>query len=201
MKNETIRYYDRNADKFIENTRHVDFSDVQDRFLARIPAGGRILDFGCGAGRDTKDFLEKGYAVEAMDGSEELCRAASAYTGIPVWHALFQELDETDKYDGVWACASVLHLSSSELPDVFRRMTRALKMGGVIYASFKYGDFEGERADRYFTDMTEEKMSAMLRKIPALQIRDMWISVDVRPGRGDEKWLNLLAERVSTDEL
>lgn len=196
MNDETIRYYDRNAEKFIKNTLHVDFSDVQNRFLALIPTSGRILDFGCGAGRDTKAFLDKGYPVEAIDGSEELCRAASAYTGIPVRHALFQELEERDRYDGIWACSSILHLPSDELPDVFERMARALKHHGIIYASFKYGTFEGERRGRYFTDMTEEKLTEILRNIPVLRLRETWISSDVRPGRDSEKWLNILAEKV-----
>ena len=83
---------------------------ARQRFLACLPAGAAILDFGCGSGRDAKAFLELGFSVEASDGSEELCRRASELTGIPVKRMLFSELSAADRYDGIWACASILHL-------------------------------------------------------------------------------------------
>ncbi|OUQ18285.1 hypothetical protein B5E82_08840 [Lachnoclostridium sp. An138] len=103
----TLEYYNRNAREFAEGTSGVDFSGIQNRFLSHLPEGALILDFGCGSGRDTRYFLGKGFRVEAADGSEELCRLASVYTGIPVKQMLFQELEETEKYDGIWACASI----------------------------------------------------------------------------------------------
>ena len=110
-KNQTIQYYDQNAADFVENTRNVDFHVMQDEFIEGLPAGAKILDLGCGSGRDTKYFLEHGYRVDAIDGSAELCTLASEYTGIPVKCQLFQELDASEVYDGIWACSSLLHLS------------------------------------------------------------------------------------------
>lgn len=136
--------------------------------------------------------------MEAADGSEELCRLASVYTGIPVKQMLFQELEETEKYDGIWACASILHLRREELPEVFRKMYRALKPGGILYVSFKYGDFEGERNGRYFTDMTEETAEELLESVPELKIKERWVTGDVRAGRGAEKWLNMILRRSDT---
>lgn len=195
MINQTLDYYDKNADQFVEGTVEVNFSSTQNRFLKNLPDGAVILDFGCGSGRDTKYFLEKGYHVIAIDGSAELCRFASKYTGIPVKRMLFQELDDYNVYDGIWACSSILHLPKSELMPVLQKMCDALKKEGIIYTSFKYGDFEGERNGRYFTDFTEEAWDEFLKTIPELTVVEKWITGDVRPGRGEEKWLNLLLRK------
>ena len=160
-----------------------------------LPVGSRILDFGCGSDHDTKYFLEKGYRVEATDGSSELCKLASAFTGIEVKEMLFQDLDASGKYEGIWACSSILHLSKKELLPVIRKMCDALKDNGVIYTSFKYGDFEGERNGRYFTDFTEDVFRKFIKTIPQLTIEEEWITSDVRPGRGEEKWLNLILKK------
>ena len=133
--------------------------------------------------------------MTATDGSEEICKAASEYLGASVRHMLFQDLDEKDVYNGIWACASILHLPQTELPDVILKMRDALKEGGVIYTSFKYGTFEGERNGRYFTYFTEESFSEFLSQIPGLQIEKLWITGDVREGRGDERWLNVILRR------
>jgi SAM-dependent methyltransferase len=153
------------------------------------------LDFGCGSGRDAKYFLDQGYTVEASDGSEELCKLASIYTGIPVRHLRFEELSEVQKYNGVWACASILHLPIEALKDVLIKIAAALKENGVLYTSFKYGEFEGFRNDRYFTDMTEEKFEELQTDIGGFTIAEQFVTTDVRPGRDGEKWLNLLLSR------
>ena len=165
-KNQTIQYYDQNANDFVENTRNVDFHVIQDEFLGKLPEGAAILDLGCGSGRDTKYFLEHGYHVNAIDGSAELCALASEYTGIPVRCLLFQEWNEREAYDGIWACSSLLHLSYGELDDVLYRIENALRPQGILYMSFKHGVFEGERNGRYFLDFTEEKMDHS-KTIPA----------------------------------
>ena len=193
--NTTINYYNLNAKKFIENTQNADMHLTQDKFLQLLPESASILDFGCGSGRDTKYFLEKGYQVVATDGSAELCRLASSFTGIKVKEMLFQELDEIGVYDGIWACSSILHLPKQELLPVIRKMCIALKDNGVIYTSFKDSNFEGERNGRYFTDFTEDTFREFIKVIPELMIEDQWITLDVRPGRGEEKWLNLILRK------
>ena len=195
-KEQTLEFYDRNADEFAENTRTAEMEDTRLRFSACLPPEGYILDFGCGSGRDTKAFLETGFRVDAVDGSAELCALASAYTGVRVRQMLFQELDAAEKYDGIWACASILHLPKNELAPVIRKMETALKHGGTIYASFKFGSFEGIRRDRYFTDFTEETLKEFWKTVTSMQITDLWISGDVRPDRKDERWINLLARRA-----
>ena len=191
----TLSYYNTHAQDFVQGTVGVDFHITQDRFLAQLPAGAKILDFGCGSGRDTKYFLERGFAVEATDGSAELCKLASEHTGISVKQMLFDELDAVAKYDGIWACASILHLAWKDLVVVMQIMVRAVKGEGVIYTSFKYGQFTGERNGRFFTDLDEEGLARLLEEVGGLEVKELWITGDVRPGRGEEKWLNVLLKK------
>ena len=193
----TLNYYNTHAKDFIQGTVGVDFHITQDKFLAQLEKEASILDFGCGSGRDTKYFLEHGFAVEAMDGSAELCKLASEYTGIKVKQMLFSELDAVEKYDGIWACASILHLAWDELVAVLQKMVRAVKAGGVIYTSFKYGQFTGERNGRFFTDLDEAGLARLLKAVGGLEVKELWITGDVRPGRGEEKWLNVLLTKCS----
>ena len=193
--NETLEYYNKNAESFVYGTINVILEEIQEKFLKYIPPQGRILDFGCGSGRDAKYFHTKDYEVDAVDGSEELCKLATEYTGIHVKQMLFTDLDVVEEYDGIWACSSILHLSSLELRDVFLKMINALKDGGVIYASFKYGEYEGLRNGRYFIDFTEISFKEYIADIDYVEIAELWLTGDVRPGRGDEKWLNLILRK------
>lgn len=191
----SIEYYNANAEKFVEGTVSVDFGITQNRFLNKLSPNAVILDFGCGSGRDTKFFLGQGYDVEAIDGSSKLCEIASEYTGLKVKQMLFQELSEIKKYDGIWACSSILHIPSISLGGILDKMVTALKDNGIIYVSFKYGTYEGMRNGRYFTDMTEDTFSNISKNMKHIEIEEQWITSDVRPGRGEEKWLNLILRK------
>ena len=209
MTNPTLDYYNKYAVEFSKDTFDVKFTETQDLFLSLLKPNSCILDFGCGSGRDTRYFLQQGYRVEAIDGSKSLCEIAQKNTGIPIRQMLFQDLRESDEYDGIWACSSILHLPKNELTTVMKKMIRALKKNGIIYTSFKYGDFEGERNGRYFTDFTEKSFAEFLEKlkifnentkntedkVSEITIEKIWITEDVRPGRGDEKWLNLILRK------
>lgn len=195
MNHKTLDYYNQNADTFFSGTVSVDLTQTQNKFLNYLNPGDSILDFGCGSGRDTKYFLKAGMKVDAIDGSEEMCRIASEYTGIEVQQMLFQELDAHDQYDGIWACASILHLPKNDLKLVWQKMATALKTHGIIYTSFKYGEFEGERNGRYFTDFTIDTFQTFIQDIEGLLIKEDWMTGDVRPGRGEERWLNLILRK------
>lgn len=195
MVNKTLDYYNKNAEAFIQGTISADIKEIQDKFLESLN-GNKILDFGCGSGRDTKRFIEAGYDVDAIDGSIELCKSASEYTGIQIQQMLFQDLNEQNCYDGIWACSSILHLSKEELKIVLPKMKAALKDDGIIYTSFKYGDFEGERNGRFFTNFTLETFKEFIKDLDNIVIKEYWITTDVRPGREEEKWLNLLLQKT-----
>ena len=192
---DTLQYYDQHAKAYVDSTRDVEFSQTQERFLQYLEPGAWILDFGCGSGRDTKYFRNRGFQVEAVDGSAEFVRIASEYTGINVRRMLFQDLDEVECYDGIWACSSILHLPCAELEVVLGKMARALRRRGIVYTSFKYGTEEGGRSGRYFTNMTEAKMAGLLERISVYDVEEMWVTFDVRPGRGDERWLNMILRK------
>lgn len=194
----TLDYYERNAEHFAAGTIDVRFEDTQKRFVSYLPEGAYILDFGCGSGRDAKAFLDMGYRVDAIDGSEKICALASDNTGIDVRRMLFSELDECEKYDGIWACASILHLPKKELKIVLQKMIRAVKADGYIYTSFKYGEFEGYGNGRYFTDFTEDSFGRFVGEMTEIRITEKWITSDARPDRCDEKWLNVIMKKSDT---
>ena len=151
---ETINYYDKNVNVFFETTVNADMSEQYNFFEKYLYKGAALLDCGCGSGRDTKYFLEKGYDVIAIDGSKELCMKASKLTGIDIKHMFFQDINFDKRFDGIWACASLLHLSKEDLIEVINKLKLAMTSRGVLYISFKYGEFCGIRNGRYFFDLT-----------------------------------------------
>ncbi|WP_227741467.1 MULTISPECIES: bifunctional 2-polyprenyl-6-hydroxyphenol methylase/3-demethylubiquinol 3-O-methyltransferase UbiG [Pantoea] len=195
----TQRYYQRNAQQFFESTVAVDMAEIRDRFTALLPAHGAVLDAGCGSGRDAKAFAEQGFQVEAFDASPELAALASQHSGLPVKVMRFQELDAVARYDGIWCCASLLHVPLAELPEVFRRLAQALKAGGVLYASFKYGQGEREDNGRAFTDMREGKIAEVLKgiEVDELRVIQEWMSEDRRRERSD-RWVNVLVGKTES---
>lgn len=195
--NKTLDYYNRTAREFIRGTVDADLSALHRRFLSHLPEHAHILDLGCGSGRDSKAFLDLGYQVTALDGSEACCKLATETIGQEVLCRTFEQLDFEQVFDGVWACASLLHVPYAELTGVFKKIAAALKPGGFFYASFKYGDFEGERNGRYFTDLDEERLKALLEPVVGLTVVETFITGDVRDGRGGEKWLNVIGEKAA----
>lgn len=193
--NKTIDYYNHNAKEFTDNTQNVDMSETYALFEKYLKPNASILDLGCGSGRDSKYFIKQGYNVVAVDGSKELCDIASRYIGQKVINMYFSELEYQDEFDGIWACSSILHATNEELNNIFNLLRNALKSQGVIYASFKYGEFEGERNGRYFSDFTEEKIRKLLKRIKGLEIMEFSITSDARKDRAEEKWLNVIIKK------
>lgn len=194
----TLTYYNKNATQFYNTTVTADMSETIEKFTATLPSHAtRILDLGCGSGRDSLYFLNHGYQVTAIDGSPELCQKATTLIGQPVICQRFEDINYQNQFDGIWACASILHVEKSALTNIFQKLTNALKPNGTIYASFKYGDFEGERGGRYFTDLTETTFTALIAPITNLELVQSFITTDVRPGRQDERWLNVIVMRIA----
>lgn len=192
----TVAHYERNAARFVESTIEVDMSALHARFLAQVPDGGLILDAGCGSGRDSKAFRLAGYRIRAFDASAKIARLASEFLQQPVDILSFAEFSERSRYDGIWACASLLHLPESELPDAFVRLWAGLKPGGVVYASFKFGSGERLDGERHFTDADEERLQHWLDGLADIESIEFWRSEDRRPERS-ETWLNALVKRSS----
>ena len=187
----TIDYYNKHTEEFTASTFVVDMESLYKPFLAELQEGAKILDVGCGSGRDTLAFKNKGYQVDAIDYSEELVKKASLLTGIPIKWKSFYEVDDYETYDGIWACASLLHCERTRLKEVIGKLLSALKPNGVLYISFKYGDSDREKDGRQFTDLNEEQAEALRKQFNHVQQIKQWVTIDQRPER-QEKWLNLL---------
>ncbi len=185
-------YYKNNTKAFVESTLHVDMQPLYQHFLPLLPDWAHILDVGCGSGRDTKFFIELGHQVIAFDASNEIAALAEKEIGRPVQVQRVQDIQYQKQFDGIWACASLLHVPRKKLPDVFRRLHQALKPGGVLYASFKYGSGEHEHDGRWFTDMNEAGLVKLLGQVDGFSEVETWVTEDRRPGRNGEQWLNTL---------
>ena len=192
QQNDTLTWYRENAETFLSRTGNVDMTMTYDPFLELVAPGGSILDLGCGAGSAALYFTRKGYKVLAVDGCAEYCEHTRRRAGCEVRQMLFGELDYTNAFDGVWACASLLHVGKDALPGVLRLIRRALKKDGVFYASFKYGETEREKNGRLFSDFTEESLRILLDEAGGFRTVKLWTTADARPERAEERWVNVL---------
>ena len=190
-----LDYYDAHAKEYAALTVKADMSPAYDRFLAYLPAGAGILDAGCGSGRDSLCFMKKGYAVTMLDASEGMCKCAEELTGRKALCMPFADIDFADQFDGIWACASLLHISETELEKVFAKFHCALKRDGVLYASWKYGDAERDDGERFYCDMTEEKLKNVLARAGLFDCLDCWVADDSLPSGREQKWLNVVLRK------
>ena len=190
----TLSWYRDNAIQYAEETRNSLVLDALWEFLSRMKEGGTILDYGSGSGRDSAYFINKGFSVDSLDGSAEMKAQAERLFGIKVKLASFLSLEEKDKYDGIWAQASILHLEEHDLRVALTLIERALKRDGVFYSSFRKGEEDGYEKGRWFTNMTERRFLSFL---PAsLYVEKIWESQDVRPGV-NRTWLSIICRKKS----
>lgn len=192
----TIDYYNRNSKDYYESTVHLDMGDFYKSFLKFIPEKGKILDAGCGSGRDSLFFHRHGYKVTAFDASKELVRLSSKLTGLKVLNLRFDEISFEQEFDGIWACASLLHVPRNMMDDVMARLINSLKMHGVLYASFKYGNKEEEQGGRFYNYLDELSLPLLLERHPGTSVISTWQSSGVRKDSGDQIWFNILFRRI-----
>jgi SAM-dependent methyltransferase len=194
---DTLSFYEKNAKSYFDNTVAIDISGLRERFATYVPAGGLILDAGSGSGRDTRAFLRLGYEVEAFDASPALTELSTRLTGVRTRVMRFEDFDEPSRFDGIWACASLLHVSEEELPGALERLTHALKAQGAIYVSFKEGIGERTVPDgRRFTNLTLQGLELLLHSLTNLVIRELWSYKAQSSSKEDEVWVNAIATRV-----
>lgn len=187
----TYDYYQQEAESFFNNTVDVDMSPLYREFLSLIPTNGHIVDAGCGSGRDSRAFAGFGFTVTAFDASPTLVELAHQHTGLPVQLSTFSDFSTTTLVDGIWACASLLHVPFDKLTATFKHLAKSLKTGGVFYCSFKYGTDEVSREGRLFTNLNEALLTEVLQGT-GLTVDKHWQSGDQREGREDERWLNAI---------
>lgn len=197
--NRTIEYYNTHADRYSEITRNADMSDIYQHFEENLKPGSRILDLGCGSGRDSKYFLDKGYKVVSLDASEAMCRKTQELTGKAAVHMRIEDMNYENEFDAVWACASLLHVAKSDMHKILEKAMKALRVGGVLYASWKYGKSERTRDDgRTFANYTEARVCDMVALVSGASLEDVWTSQDVRLDRTGQGhlWVNVLVKKT-----
>ena len=191
----TIAYYNDNAKDYIRATINADMSKLYAAFEHYLFPGCFILDLGSGSGRDSKYFINQGYHVTAIDPSEEMCASTQKVAGIVPLQIKAEELNIREKYDGVWACASLLHLETAKLQVALLNIYRALKPGGVFYTSFKYGVEEREVGGRVFHNYTEATANNLIHETGLFEVAEIFITGDTLPEREDERWVNIIAKK------
>ena len=192
----TLDYYNKNSEEYFNSTLNVDMTNTYKEFLKLVPEGGKILDLGCGSGRDSMNFMKLGYEVTAVDGSKELAKKASVLLGKEVIVNTFEELELKEKFHGIWACASLLHIKREDLKTVLNNLYNNLDDNGVFYMSFKYGEKEYvDDKNRYFNCFTDESIISFINENTKFISIDLQITDD-KLGRAEEvKWLNIICKK------
>ena len=139
-----MSYYSENAESYIESTLGSDMKEAYAFFLPRLPSKAKILDVGFGSGRDMLYFKSLGHSVKGIDSEEAFIRHASSL-GLEVEQADIRDYADESRYDGIWACASLLHLHKEELEGAIEKLLFFLTPSGILYISMKKG--EGEILD------------------------------------------------------
>ncbi|HET7886015.1 MAG TPA: class I SAM-dependent methyltransferase [Bradyrhizobium sp.] len=159
MDEATLEFYRRNAQSYAAWAKGP--STRLSGFLGLLPPGASILELGCGAGNHAAEMLARGFVVRATDGSPEMAEIASRRLNHPVATMRFDELDDREAFDGVWASACLLHVPKRELAGILARIHRALKAGGVFYASYKAGEGDGrDSIGRYYNYVSADWLRA-----------------------------------------
>ena len=194
----TLDYYNKNSEEYFNSTLNVDMTNTYKEFLKLVPEGGKILDLGCGSGRDSMNFMKLGYEVTAVDGAKELAKRASVLLGKEVIVSTFEELELKEKFHGIWACASLLHIKREDLKIVLNNLYNNLDDNGVFYMSFKYGEKEYvDDKNRYFNCFTDESIISFINENTKYNILGLYITED-KLGRVNEvKWVNLICNKKS----
>lgn len=192
---QTLRFYEENAETYAEQTRAIDLAHLYKPFFKYIPRGGKILDVGCGAGRDLKRFIDEGYEAVGIDPSETLAAMASEFSGCEVLISSAQNINFSQEFDGVWACASLIHLPRHELGDALGKISHALRTEGVLFVSMQIGSGEMVMDDgRFVARYTSEEVSNAIKQA-GFELVDMWDTPDSVPSRHALRWVNAIARK------
>lgn len=192
----TLSYYEANAIAYANQTARVDLSHLYSSFLSRLPPGAHILDVGCGSGRDLKAFHEKGYEAIGVDPSPSLVKIARKWSGCKVEVGRAEALWFNAKFDGIWACASLLHLPRRIFPLALVNINKCLKRDGILFLSMQEGS--GERASddgRYFSRYSSQELRFELTSA-GFEIIQIWTTADSLPKRNAISWINIVARKI-----
>lgn len=189
-------YYNQYAGIYFENTVNLNVSHIIEPFVELLEPGASILDLGCGSGRDSLTFLDMGFDVTALDGSEQMCELAGIHTDLDILHMQYEDLDFDEVFDGIWACASLIHLEKDKLPEIIKKISQALNPGGYFFMSLPKGDFEGLMNQRYFSEYQKKELKKLLEQFPELEIEDLWVTDAINDIGDGKKWLNVILRKL-----
>ncbi len=192
----SIEYYDQNTTQFVNATIDADMTNVYAEFEKYIDLGGTILDLGCGSGRDSLYFYDKGYKVVAVDPSTAMCSETRKRVPIEVFLMRAEDIGFIEKFDAVWACASLIHVARENMRATVSKIIQALKCGGIFYSSWKYGHGEQVRQGRYFAYFTEQELIDLFTSIDNLEVVRIWITEDTKVIKEHTRWLNFLVKKT-----
>ena len=190
---DSVDYYNKYSNAYFDSTVEIDMSEKLNRFIEMLDSGDTVLDLGCGSGRDSKVMLENNLEVTLLDASSELAELADIYTGVEPLVMDMRDIDFEGVFDGIWACASLLHLPKDDMPDMLKKLRVALKSGGVLYISVKKGDFEGFRQERFYADYEPSELEMLIDDIGGFTDVEVWLNDDSRVE--GQTWVNVLARR------
>ena len=197
MNYKTLNYYNENAKEYFETTKNLKTTEIYKEFLSMVKPSGKVLDLGCGSGRDSLYFKNAGFDVTSVDGSIELAKEAEKLINQEVIVSKFEDFKSEERFDGIWACASLLHVRRENIGEVLRNLADNLNKGSVFYLSFKYGDDEYiDERGRYFNCYKEEGFEKMVSSIKEYKVKSMYKTGDSLGGRANLTWLNIILERV-----
>ena len=190
--NSTIEYYNNNAEEYYGRSAGADLGDAISRFAWYLPDGARIIDIGCGSGRDTAAFIDMGYDAVGLDASVEMARVAREMFGIEVIVADMASWVADEPYDGVWCCASLLHLGDSEVERFFGNLRGNVADGGVVFVSVKTGIETGiDENGRFMRNFDEDEIHGLLDDA-GFEVKEVWKTEDGL-GRDHVVWLNVIS--------
>lgn len=190
-----MNYYNTNAKEFFNNTINVDMTTLYNEFEKYLKPNDNILDLGCGSGRDSLYFINKGFNVTSIDNSFKLAKIASEYINQNVMCLNMLDLNFKNEFNAIWACASILHIKKSEILTVFNKCFNALKENGIFYSSYKYGDKEEEINGRFFNFYTESSIKSLINKT-SFCVQKIFVTNDVRKEKEGEQWLNVILKKA-----
>ena len=195
VSSKTKQYYSTNYKEYISTTQKVDMTEHYKRFLPYLSQGAKILDVGFGSGRDMLYFESKGYNVLGIDNVSEFVNNGKA-NGLNVELCDFHNLPYIEMFDGIWACASLLH--SNDLPLAFDNLNKALKVGGHIYLSMKKGNGTNIENGRFYQYIDEEKLKELCKK-SNLSIVEIYNSEDLL--KRNNGWINAVLTKTCKSEV
>ncbi|WP_196764436.1 class I SAM-dependent methyltransferase [Pseudomonas fluorescens] len=191
----TLKYYEDTYQEYDRFSSSIDMSEQWKSFESMLPPGGRVLDLGCGTGRDIKHFLEMGFIVEGLEPSLAMANCARLKTGAKIFDLAAEQIAFVEEYDGIWACASLMHLCKPAFFDTLPKIVRSLKTGGHLYFSLKQGVGEARNTDgRLFSFYKMDEITDLFSLIANTQIVKQWVSKDLA-GRSETQWVNTIVKK------